>query len=80
MVDLGNAGRCTSAVRVCGPAVSIPRPAPLPAALGVDVGGNQIPRTPKLKLALGAEYRNSFGDWEYTVRGDDAYFPRSACW
>lgn len=51
-------------------AVTIPRPAPLPAALGVAVGGNQIPRTPKLKLALGAEYRNSFGDWEYTVRGD----------
>jgi iron complex outermembrane recepter protein len=70
VVDLSNAGRCTAVVRVCGPAVTIARPAPLPAALGVDVGGNQIPRTPKLKVALGAEYRNSYGDWEYTVRGD----------
>lgn len=70
VVDLGNAGRCTSPVRVCPPPVVIPRPAPLPPALGVDVGGNQIPRTPKLKVALGAEFRGNIGDWGYSIRGD----------
>jgi iron complex outermembrane receptor protein len=71
--DLGNAGRCTSTVRVCPPAVTIPRPAPLPAAAAVAVGGNQIPRTPKSKFALGLEYRSAFADWEYSLRGDLSY-------
>lgn len=67
-IELSLGRFCVSAQPVC-PTVSIPRP-PLPPAVGSPIGGNQLPRTPRLKLAVGAEYRNAVGDWEYAARAD----------
>lgn len=38
------------------------------------VGGNTLPRTPKVQVAAGAEWRGEFGDgFEYFARGDVTY-------
>lgn len=73
VIDFANAGRCTSPQPVCPPLVIVQRPNGLPPVAGVDVGGNELPRTPKGKFSLGAEYRSQLGEWDYSVRGDLSY-------
>jgi iron complex outermembrane receptor protein len=61
---------CESSAPVC---VFLPRSPQYPLG-GSPIGGNDLPRTPKSKASLGAEYRLPvFGAWELSLRGDLNY-------
>lgn len=70
-LDFGLGAQCASTVPVCE-SVIITRPG-LPDAAASPIGGNQLARTPEVKLAGGLEYRSMLADWEYAVRGDLSY-------
>ncbi len=71
-LDFGIGAQCAlSADPVC-PSVTIDR-APLPPATASPIGGNQLPRQPKVQAGLGLGYLGSFSNWNYEIRGDLSY-------
>jgi iron complex outermembrane receptor protein len=71
-LDFGLGAQCANSSDPVCPVVTVTRPG-LPDAFASPIGGNQLARTPTLKLAGGLEYRGNLGDWEYAARGDLSY-------
>jgi iron complex outermembrane receptor protein len=72
-LDFGLGAQCANSSDPVCPSVTVVRPNATTNAFASPIGGNQLARTPKVKLAGGLEYRGMLADWEYAARGDLSY-------